>query len=92
MHRKLKHFGSTLCPPPLSLPVGNTLEEPCAKEHEVVAQLLVEDDLGKTLFLSFLVTQSIEMLLLFCSVLASMRLVYKCMKDNEVCASPRVRA
>ena len=60
MHRKLKHFGSTLCPPPLSLPASNTLEEPCAKEHEVVAQLLAEDDLGKTLFLSFLVTQSID--------------------------------
>ena len=46
MHRKLKHFGSTLYPPPLTLPAGSPWEEPCAKEHEVVGQLLAEDDLG----------------------------------------------
>lgn len=48
MHRKLKHFGSTLYPPPPTLPAGSPWEEPCAKEHEVVGQLLAEDDLGKT--------------------------------------------
>ena len=48
MQRRLKVFGSTHCPPPPP-EAASPVEKPCHAEHEIVAQLLAEDDRGKTL-------------------------------------------
>lgn len=48
MQRRLKVFGSTHSPPPPP-EAASPVEKPCHAEHEIVAQLLAEDDRGKTL-------------------------------------------